>query len=732
MKWFRTAGVPVSWPVYRAVRAGDRARDERDWATASRCYRRALARNGGLYHIWVQLGHALKEHGDLDGARDAYEHAQLLAPMAADPSLHIGHVRKLQGDPGAAGHHYLAALRKEPLHPDALRELRALLGRGELRGIGRADLERAGMRFPGSPARRPKRARAAAASRILVDLSDLVIHLGQRRHPTGIQRVQIGVASALIEDSAGRDVRFCAYVPGRHGWCELPPALVAGLSDRDSAHWEERLDELRLLLATADLITPSTSDILLNLGSSWSLDGYLEAIEAQGFGYAPFIHDLIAVTNPELCDADVARQFRAWLDGALDLADHLLVNSRATLDALLTFAEESGHPIDRSAVTVIPLDADFRSSEPIGDQALQRWSLTPGGYVLFVGTIEPRKNHMLAFDAWERLLATHGADAAPPLVCVGGQGWLSDGIFARLAASGALKAHVRMLHDVSDEELAQLYRHCLFTLYPSEDEGWGLPITEALCHGKIPLIAAASSVREAGAGIASSFAPGSPDDLVARLEELLFDPDHRAAREDQVRRQFHPRAWSAIATQILDSLAPPNASAPEHMQPSSPGRWSARLRARGDRARDGKDWNRAIDAYSAYLVREPADFAIWVQLGHCLKEAGLPEDALDAYGKAAALDGQDADLHLHLGHVYKILGRPAEAIAAYRTSAAIDPGRGEALGECAWLEERFSSFGAAETRLDRLIELIERRGETKGDIFADYFASFDRPRAARR
>src|SRR3546814_7482893 len=67
-----------------------------------------------------------------------------------------------------------------------------------------------------------------------------------------------------------------------------------------------------------------------------------------------------------------------------------------------------------------------------------------------VSTVEPRKNHILAFDAWAELIRIHGADAIPLLVCAGRRGWRYDQIFARLESDPALKAHVVWIHDASD------------------------------------------------------------------------------------------------------------------------------------------------------------------------------------------------------------------------------------------------------------------------------------------
>src|SRR3546814_6717614 len=101
------------------------------------------------------------------------------------------------------------------------------------------------------------------------------------------------------------------------------------------------------------------------------------------------------------------------------------------------------------------------------------------------------------------------------------RGWRYDQIFARLESDPALKAHVVWIHDASDSELAALYRACAFTVYPSHYEGWGLPVTEALAHGQIPVIADNSSLPEAGNGFALTFRSGSVASFVEALEKKI-------------------------------------------------------------------------------------------------------------------------------------------------------------------------------------------------------------------
>jgi len=95
---------------------------------------------------------------------------------------------------------------------------------------------------------------------------------------------------------------------------------------------------------------------------------------------------------------------------------------------------------------------------------------------------------------------------------------------------------------------------------------------------------------------------------------------------------------------------------------------SSKERQQGDKCRDDRRWADAVRWYREHLNRFPRDFAIWVQLGNCLKEAGSLIEALAAYQQAKAVDDADADVFVQLGHLFKLLGRRDDAIESYRAS----------------------------------------------------------------
>ena len=572
-------------PSRTHVRRGDEARARRHWTAAASAYRAAVEADPGLVAIWIQLGHALKEQNDMAAAADAYAEAAQRQPDFAEPHIFLAHTCKQLGRPDQAIVHFIKGLHAGEVATGQADELLHLLsqrgekGRSALVSLLRATIERLPARDGEAPLvgqiRRAisEETQTAPGSdgserRALVfDISDLISYYNNARLPTGIQRVQIETIEGAVGRMSDHDIRLCCFINGRDDWLELPLDRMCALArlstaagDRFDPQWLEALADLRLFLSLSEPFEFPLGATLINLGTSWWLQNYFlfvrHAKATRGIRYVPFVHDMIPIMAPQHCTRGLTQDFISWAIGVFDHADHFLCNSNATKQDLIKVAGMLGRPVDPDDIAVIPLDTDSRKPDiaPLPDEALGKWGLSPNGFVLFVSTIESRKGHLDAFDTWSALIERHGADALPQFVCVGNRGWLNDRIYQRLADDETLAAKVSMLSRLSDEELTLLYRTSLFTIYPSLYEGWGLPVTESLSHGKVPLISDAASLPEAGGPFAVYFPAGSVPDLVTATERLIFDTDYRQALEARIAADFRPRGWQDLARQIGDEL----------------------------------------------------------------------------------------------------------------------------------------------------------------------------------
>ncbi len=566
-------------PTASAAQArADAAREDRDWVAAARHYRRSLDNDPTRAAIWVQYGHALKESGRRPAAEAAYRQATALAPDDADAALQLGHALMLLDRPQEALAAFEQALVLMPtLRParDALRDLARRGLRSDNPEVIKA-LRSTQLRFRARTSPGGTGAPAHEA-RYVFDVSDLLGYFRNARLPTGIQRVQIEVISALLSTPDRVDqIAVCAFAEGRDGWVPVPSDLFLDLADAaradgslDDPDWQRLMDALQTELELAPALRFRTGAWLVNLGTSWWLQNYFlrvrEARRRHGIRYVPFVHDMIPVMAPEHCVRPLTQDFISWVMGVFTHADGWLTNSQASARDLHRVAGRLGQTVDADRVHVVPLDADFRPpSELALDPALRdrhdaevlaRFGLAADGYVLFVSTIESRKNHLEAFRAWQTLIERHGEDALPTLVCVGNHGWLNDAVFARLDSDPALQRKVQMRRGLADADLASLYRQASFTLYPSLYEGWGLPVTESLCHGTPVLAADGSSLPEAGGDLAVYYRAGDTAGLVDTLERLSLTDSWRKRLRADISRRFRPRSWTTIADDMLDRLA---------------------------------------------------------------------------------------------------------------------------------------------------------------------------------
>ena len=236
------------------------------------------------------------------------------------------------------------------------------------------------------------------------------------------------------------------------------------------------------------------------------------------------IHDLAFLRHPDFFTSRGNKVFRRSLDIMLNKADMVLCSSQATLDDCVT----AGFSSDR--LRHVPLGV---RAQTITDEDRTRVRATyglPEQFVLFVGTLEPRKNLTRLIEALGSLRD------APPLVVVGMAGWGDE---------APSTAHdVRFTGFVPANDLPALYEACSVFAFPSILEGYGLPVIEAMAHGAAVVTSRGTSTEEVAGGAAVLVDPLSVESIAAGLLEALSNVDNlRAsglARAAQV-------PWSATA-----------------------------------------------------------------------------------------------------------------------------------------------------------------------------------------
>lgn len=365
---------------------------------------------------------------------------------------------------------------------------------------------------------------------------------------TGIDRVELAYARSLLELAPDR-VRFVSLHRWGPWFAALPDQAAHEFIDAVTETW--RSGNTRLARAAAARLLawaalsgpasrPSVAPVYLLVSHRHLVreTALARALRQAGATFIPLVHDLIPLTHPEYARPGDAEKHARRITTVARLADGVVVNSAATRAALLPYLP-AGRPVHVAPLAVAP-------------NAAAAAALTRHSYFLCVGTIEPRKNHLLLLHLWRRLGEAGAAPRlVPRLVIAGRRGWENENILDLLDRCPMLNGHVQELGPVSDQELATLLRGALALLMPSFAEGFGLPVAEALAAGTPVLASDLPALRETGGHVPEYF---DPLDAPAWMRAVLdYAQPGSARRAAQIARMRHwrPATWEAHIAGVL-------------------------------------------------------------------------------------------------------------------------------------------------------------------------------------
>lgn len=367
----------------------------------------------------------------------------------------------------------------------------------------------------------------------------LAFDLSKAADPDGIGTWQRETARALVATDAV-ELRAC--------WL-----LARGEADRRAREQAvrealgEAADAVRWTAASGPAgPAGSKSDIDLLVSSAWAVPELPADLASVPSIYV--VHDLTFLTHPEFHTLDNRLGCLEGILRARLLSETQFVAvSEATARVL---SERLDLPAEQVSVVPNGVDSRWRPIDAKEARASLASALSteegaPADFVLFVGSLEPRKNLAGLLDAHRRL--PEALRNRHPLVVAGGQGWHTDALRAELAAD----AHVRLLGRVSDETLLALYNCCGLFVYPSLAEGFGLPVAEALACGAPVLTSSTTSLPEVAGDAAVLVEPTDGDALAHALRRLLEDPDERRRLSAAGPERAACFTWTATAEGLL-------------------------------------------------------------------------------------------------------------------------------------------------------------------------------------
>jgi glycosyltransferase involved in cell wall biosynthesis len=247
------------------------------------------------------------------------------------------------------------------------------------------------------------------------------------------------------------------------------------------------------------------------------------------------IHDLDFLDHPERTKAEIRRDYPDLARRHAQRADHVVTVSAFTAGEIVRRLDVAA---DR--VTIVSPGAPAWAPRP---------RPRPDGPIVFMGTLEPRKNVGTLLHAYARLVTA--VPSAPRLVLGGtatasAEGWLRD------IAQPPLKGRVEHLGYVEPDQRRDLYASASMLVLPSHLEGFGLPVLEAMTVGVPVIVSRRGALPEVGGDAAVAIEPDDVDGLAAAMRRYIDDPESAAAAIERGWRRSQAYSWDASARVLLD------------------------------------------------------------------------------------------------------------------------------------------------------------------------------------
>jgi glycosyltransferase involved in cell wall biosynthesis len=260
------------------------------------------------------------------------------------------------------------------------------------------------------------------------------------------------------------------------------------------------------------------------------------------------VHDVSFLECPEYFTRFRSMQLRYTVRRTVLSAARVLTPSEFSKRSIMR-----AYGMDDEKITVLPngVSSTFR---PIAREAAAHWLQSryavPQRFILSVGDLQPRKNHIALIRAFEELIRTY-PELPQHLVFVGKLAWRSDEVIAAAKAC-SLGSRIHFMDFVPDEDLTRFYGACDLSVYPSLYEGFGLPIIEAMACGRAVACSNTSAMPEVADSAALLFDPKSDIEIVRAMRDLLLDTELRTRMERLGTQRASLYNWERTARRTLE------------------------------------------------------------------------------------------------------------------------------------------------------------------------------------
>ena len=256
------------------------------------------------------------------------------------------------------------------------------------------------------------------------------------------------------------------------------------------------------------------------------------------------VMDLSFIHFPELFAKKDLYQLVSWTKYSVKNASKIFTISKSSKDDIIDIYGVE----DKKVIVTYPGIKEGSSAKILTMDDLRKKFGIDKDYILFVGTLQPRKNIVKLVEAFSKIERENLM-----LVIVGKKGWLYEDILLSPRKFG-VGERVSFLDFVEDKDLPSLYRNASCFVLPSLYEGFGLPVLEAMKYGCPVLTSNVSSLPEAGGDAAIYFDPQDADDIKEKIEKVISNPKLRSEMIEKGKQQIKKFSWEKTARETLKVL----------------------------------------------------------------------------------------------------------------------------------------------------------------------------------
>jgi glycosyltransferase involved in cell wall biosynthesis len=432
------------------------------------------------------------------------------------------------------------------------------------------------------------------APTVYLDVTDLIHWVSQNSTVTGIQRVQMNYALHAIplgvkflmfygrycKEVALVDPALIEYMSDvlagdqkldrAKFYALCPNARIALLSDARSKYPSQPIKylvysaastlrfQIMSLLWQRTMLAPDfqPGDILLNVGRSWTIGGYVANIrrlkQQHGIHAHLLLHDVIPivpVAQHKLPGVNL--RFTQFVIDSFNSFDRFFTSSNYNVQQIKRYMLEFTGCMHRIEKSLFGQDI---YGGPLQEAVLPD-SLEARQYLLSVGRVSESKNQIRLLRAWLRILK-EGKSRGLKLVFVGKYRSKYRAFAEALSSLPPPSDQVLMLNETSDAQLHALYKGCRFTVFPSLIEGYGLPAAESISHGKFCLASNAASIPEAAGPHADFFDPEDENEIYNKLLSYIDNDALLQEKEAQIAAS-PPMSWAQATADLLAKVRQP-------------------------------------------------------------------------------------------------------------------------------------------------------------------------------